>query len=67
MINSGVHKGSIIPKSFLSRLNDFSLGSEDKMRTNPVCLAVEYNTVTVEDLIDQAGFSTSETVRRRHS
>jgi|GEM_PF-1803440 len=57
----------IIPKTYLSRLNDFSLEGEYPKRTNPVCLTIEYDTMTVEDLIDSVDFSSIETSRKRCS
>jgi hypothetical protein len=64
---TGFNDRPIIPKSYLSRLNDFSLGSENTSRTNPVCLTVESYSMTIEDLIDQVDFSAADTSRRRRS
>lgn len=67
MITLRMNDRPIIPKTYLSRLNDFSLENEYTKRTNPVCLTIEYDTMTVEDLIDNVDFSSIETSRKRHS
>jgi hypothetical protein len=56
--NSTTNNRYIIPKDYLSSINQFSAtGDEGFKATNPVCISMEPYSFTIEDAIDQIDFS----------